>query len=120
MEAMAPPRTLRAVRASRDRQRLRESIWEQMTETLSAPRSPRRRPANRTPYAVHLWIGHLALLEQILEIAPMPWSELRAEEAEGLLLLRAARDRFRQEFRPCSSCGAAIRGKICPRCGNLN
>jgi hypothetical protein len=77
----------------------------------------RRGARTRNAYAFDLWIAHLALLEQALEVAPIPWQELRAEELDGLLLLRAARERFRQEYHPCAECGAAVKGKICPRCG---
>lgn len=81
----------------------------------SRPRPARRRARNA--YAFDLWLAHLALLEQALEVAPMPWQELRAEELDGLLLLRAARERFRREYHPCADCGAPVKGKICPRCG---
>jgi len=59
----------------------------------------------------------LALLEEALAVAPIPWRELRADELDGLLLLRAARERFRREYHPCAECGAPVKGKICPRCG---
>jgi hypothetical protein len=67
-----------------------------------------------------LWIGHLALLERVLEIAPIPWEQLRGEEMEGLLALRAARERFRREYHPCAECGAPVQGKICARCGAVS
>ena len=83
----------------------------------SRPRWAGRRTRARNAYAFDLWIAHLALLEQALEVAPIPWRELRAEELDGLLLLRAARERFRREYHPCAECGAPVKGKICPRCG---
>ena len=112
------PSRQQAVRASRDRAGLQESIWRLLTAPGSAPSHPARR--RRLPYAFDLWIAHLLLLEQALEVAPIPWSELRAEELHGLLLLRAAQERFRREYRPCGQCGAPVKGKICPRCGTVN
>jgi len=50
-------------------------------------------------------------------MAPVGWQELPAAELEGILLLRAARERMRSEYRACAECGAAVKGKICPRCG---
>ncbi|MGH6691653.1 MAG: hypothetical protein ACREF4_13355, partial [Gammaproteobacteria bacterium] len=130
--------------ASRDQEELERAIWRLLTETCgnresgfairesgtagrlpSESRVPNpesrsrraRRRCSRNAYAFDLWIAHLALLEQALEVAPIPWHELRAEELDGLLLLRAARERFRQEYHPCAECGAPVKGKICPRCG---
>ena len=108
--------------ASRGREELEQAIWRHLTESTSVPRAggetaQRRRARERNPYAFDLWIAHLALLEQALEVAPIPWRELRAEELDGLLLLRSARERFRREYHPCGECGAPVKGKICPRCG---
>jgi hypothetical protein len=69
------------------------------------------------PYAFELWIAHLALVEQVMELSPMNWSELPAAELEGMMLLRAARERMRREYRACGECGGPVKGKICPRCG---
>jgi len=104
--------------ASRDRQHLEQAIWRHLTEP-SGPGKPgsARRARSGNAYAFDLWIAHLALVEQVLELAPIPWQELRAEELDGLLLLRAARERFRREYHPCAECGAPVKGKICPRCG---
>ena len=98
--------------ASRDRQQLEQAIWRHMTEPSAG-----RRARTHNAYAFDLWIAHLALLEQALELAPIPWQELRAEELDGLLLLRTARERFRREYHPCADCGAPVKGTICPRCG---
>ena len=123
--------------ASRDREELEQAIWRYMTEAPCGPKAAgettqggrfgpaqrhqsgvlRRRARTRNAYAFDLWLAHLALLEQALEVAPIPWQELRAEELDGLLLLRAARERFRREYYPCAECGAPVKGKICPRCG---
>ena len=103
--------------ASRDRQQLEQAIWRHLTEPPCGPKPSGRRPRARSAYAFDLWIAHLALLEQALELAPIPWQELRAEELDGLLLLRTARERFRREYHPCADCGAPVKGKICPRCG---
>ena len=108
--------------ASRDREELEHAIWRHLTEQAFAPMAAgegahRRRGRSRNAYAFDLWIGHLALVEQALEVAPIPWQELRADELDGLLLLRAARERFRREYHSCVECGAPMRGKICPRCG---
>jgi len=109
--------------ASRDREELEQAIWRRMTDAPGGPGSAGggtaagRRARTRNAYAFDLWLAHLALLEQALEVAPIPWQELRAEELDGLLLLRAARERFRREYHPCAECGAPMKGKICPRCG---
>lgn len=122
--------------ASRDRRELEQAIWRRLTESprgsMSAGEAAEqrrfagqgsrcgpdaRRRRSRNAYAFDLWIAHLALLEQALEVAPIPWQDLRAEELDGLLLLRAARERFRREYHPCAECGAPVKGKICPRCG---
>ena len=106
---------MQAVLASHDTSGLREAIWNYLTE--SRARGARRKAA--LPYAFELWIAHLALVEQVLEAAPVGWRELPAPELEGLLLLRAARERMRREYHACAECGAAVKGKICPRCGAL-
>lgn len=105
---------MQAILASRDTEGLREAIWRYLTE-LPARGARVRRAA--LPYAFELWIAHLALVEQVVEVAPMGWNELPASELEGLLLLRAARERMRREYRACAECGGAVKGKICPRCG---
>jgi hypothetical protein len=126
--------------ASRGRDELEQAIWRHLTgrdsglvtrgsrsadgpsgvqggasDSLSG--AGRRRQGGRNAYAFDLWIAHLALLEQALEVAPIPWRELRADELDGLLLLRAARERFRREYHACAECGAPVKGKICSRCG---
>lgn len=103
--------------ASRDREELEQAIWRYLTAAPPGEAGPRRRRRARNAYAFDLWIGHLALVEQALEVAPIPWRDLRADELDGLLLLRAARERFRREYHSCAECGAAVKGKICPRCG---
>ena len=105
--------------ASRDRGELEQAIWRHLTEAPPGEAAHRRRGRARNAYAFDLWIAHLALIEQALEVAPVPWRDLRAEELEGLLLLRAARERFRREYHPCAECGAPVQGKICPRCGAI-
>ena len=105
---------MQAVWASRDKEALRAAIWSYLTE-LPAPN--RRGRQARLPYAFELWIAHLALVEQVLEMAPVGWQELPAAELEGILLLRSARERMRREYRACAECGGAVKGKICPRCG---
>lgn len=107
---------MKAVWASRDREQLEEAIWGHLTQ----PAPGRKAKAPRTAYAFELWIAHLALLDQVLAVAPIPWEKLRDEELEGLLLLRKARERFQREYRPCAECGAAVKGKICPRCGAVS
>ena len=107
---------MQAVWASRDREGLREAIWSYLTD-LPAQGSRAKHAA--LPYAFELWIAHLALVEQVLEMAPAGWQELPAAELEGILLLRAARQRMRSEYRACAECGAAVKGKICPRCGTV-
>ena len=114
------PSGFQAVRASRDREQLRESIWQHLTGLHTSSGPGRHRTNKRVPYAFELWIAHLLLLEQTLGIAPIPCRELRAEELDGLLLLRAAQERFRREYRPCGQCRTPIKGKICTRCGAVN
>ena len=105
---------MQAMWASQDTAALREAIWSYLTE----PPEPRRRGRERRlSYAFELWIAHLALLEQVVEMAPMTPRELLGAELQGLLLLRDARERMRREYRACPECGAAVKGKICPRCG---
>src|SRR4051812_12864038 len=106
-----------AVWASGDTDGLREAIWEYLTET---PARSHRTKRAALPYAFELWIAHLALLDQVLEMSPVSWQELLAAEMQGLLMLRAARERMRREYHACSECGAAVKGKICPRCGALS
>ena len=121
-----------ALWANRDREQLEQAIWRHLTDqptgfsptgfsptavSTAAFQRTRRRPKARVAYAFDLWIAHLMLLEQMLEIAPIPWEQLRCEEFEGLLLLRTARERFQREYHPCAECGAPVHGKICPRCG---
>lgn len=121
---------MQAIWASQNRETLREAIWSFLTELPAARRERQRREMDpnycggreaqrldAVPYAFELWIGHLALLDQVIEMTAIPWQELRAAELEGLLLLRAARERFRREYRACAECGAPVKGKICPRCG---
>ena len=108
---------MKAVWASRDREQLGEAIWGHLTQPALSRRAPK---TPRTAYAFELWIAHLALLDQVLALAPIPWEKLRAEELEGLLLLREARKRFQREYHSCAECGAAVKGKICPRCGAVS
>ena len=105
---------MQAVWASQDREALRKAIWSHLTEV---PAGARREKRQRLAYAFEMWIAHLALLEQLLEMTPVSAQELQAAELDGLLLLRAAREQFRREYRACGECGAAVKGKICPRCG---
>jgi len=105
---------MQTVIASRDTEGLRKAIWSYLTELPA--RGPRAKGV-ALPYAFELWIAHLALVEQVLEMAPVGWQELPAAELEGILLLRSARERMRREYRACAECGTAVKGKICPRCG---
>jgi len=105
---------MQPILASRDTEGLREAIWSYLTEF---PARGARAKRAALPYAFELWIAHLALVEQVVEVAPVGWGELPASELEGLLLLRAARERMRREYRACAECGGAVKGKICPRCG---
>ena len=107
---------MRAMPVSKDREQLSEAIWNHLT---LANQSRRARPAVMS-YAIELWMAHLVLLEQVLSVAKIPWEKLRAEELDGLLLLREARERFQREYRACGECGAAVKGKICPRCGAVS
>lgn len=109
---------MQACWASRDSAALRAAIWSYLTELPFSGAARRRRPGKAVlPYAFELWIAHLALVERVLELAPVGWRELPAVELEGILLLREARERMRREYRACGECGGAVKGKICPRCG---
>ena len=101
---------------------MRAAIWKWLTrpaEELSVRRAAGGTNGTLIAYAFELWIRHLALLERVLEIAPADWRELQAAELAGLGMLREARQRYAAEYRRCDECGAAVRGKICPRCGAL-
>lgn len=111
-----------ALWAYQDRDELRTAIWNWMTQPASDPapgKARRVRRAQLVCYAFELWIGHLVLIEQMMELTPPGWREMRAAEAEGIQMLRAARQRYAREYRNCGECGAPVRGKICPRCGAL-
>lgn len=107
---------METIRASRDAAALRQAIWQHLTE----PASGRKAKSTRLAYAFELWIAHLAWLEQVLEITPVPWRQLRSEELDGLLLLRQTREQFRREYHPCPHCAAPVKGKICTRCGEVS
>ena len=94
---------------------LRTAIWEWLTEPAS--RQGRNAGKSRIAYAFHLWIAHLVMIEELMEISPVHWNEMLAAEAEGVQMLRTARQRYAREYRSCEECGAAVRGKICTRCG---
>lgn len=104
---------MQAVWASRERKELEEAIWNRLKQGVAG----RRAKGPGTAYAFELWIAHLVLLDRVLSVAAIPWERLRDEELEWLLLLRTARERLQREYRPCAECGAAVKGKICPRCG---
>lgn len=108
---------MRAVWAWQRSEELRSAIWDWLTEPASTLRAAGR--SRKFAYAFHLWIAHLSMLEQVMEISPAQWGELLAAEAEGLQMLRAARERYAREYRKCEECGTAVRGKICPRCGAI-
>ena len=108
--------TSRTAWASRDRAGLEDAIWRHLTEMPAHGSRTKRAPM---AYAFELWIAHLALLDQMIEVLRTGLNELTAAEMEGILLLRGARERMRREYRACAECGAAVKGKICPRCGAL-
>lgn len=113
---------MRAAWAYQDRPELRAAIWKWLTrpaEELSGRRTAGGGKQGRIAYAFDLWIRHLTLLERVLGISQVGWRELHAAEVEGLEMLREARQRYAAEYRRCDECGAAARGKICPRCGAL-
>jgi rubrerythrin len=108
---------MRAVWAWQQPEELRGAIWDWLTEPATTVRAAGR--SRKFAYAFHLWIAHLAMLEQLTEISPARLGELLAAEAEGLQMLKAARQRYAREYRSCEECGTAVRGKICPRCGAI-
>lgn len=113
---------MQAAWANRDHEELRAAIWNWLTRPVEKP-GVRRAMAGKQngaiAYAFELWIRHLTLLERFLDTVPAGWQELLASEMAGLEMLREGRKRFAAEYRQCADCGAAVRGKICPRCGAL-
>lgn len=60
------------------------------------------RPERTVPDGCFEWAHHLVWLEQLLEVSPVP---LMAIEAEGLVMLKRERARFRNDHPPCPRCG---------------
>jgi hypothetical protein len=61
--------------------------------------------SGRVPHGYRKWIEHLARLDQQMQVADL---ELNAAELQGLIALRAAREKYSAEHTACPKCGAAI------------
>jgi hypothetical protein len=80
-----------------------ERILRETPPELQAEARRKLLPSRTVPDGCFVWLGYLVWLEGVLEIAPsLP---LLASEAEGLLILRRARMRFRASHPPCPHCG---------------
>jgi hypothetical protein len=60
-------------------------------------------PPRTVPDGCFVWLSYLIWLDDILEV--VPGLQLLASEAEGLLVLRRARNRFLNTHPPCPHCG---------------
>ena len=61
--------------------------------------------SGRVPHGYRKWIEHLARLDQQTQVAEL---ELNAAEMQGLIALRAAREKYSAEHTGCPKCGAVI------------
>lgn len=93
-----------AIRAEGDLARRRREIREQVAIKSESNRS--LPVAARIPYAVELWISHLATLDAMAELAAAAGITLAFEELRGLAILRRAREKFWSEHEKCPQCGA--------------
>ena len=72
-------------------------------EDLAEARSKLFAPRT-VPDGCFRWLRYLIWLDDVIEVAPgLP---LNADEVDGLLVLRRARDHFQAEHPPCPHCGA--------------
>jgi hypothetical protein len=78
-----------------------------------------KKPSASIPYAFELWIAHLGWLDQVGASIDFTLDDLRPEEADGLALLRHARERFWREHSACPQCQSVnIRAaNFCGGCG---
>jgi hypothetical protein len=80
-----------------------EPILRDTPPELQAEARRKLLPTRTVPDGCFAWLGYLVWLEGVLEIAPsLP---LLASEAEGLLILKRARNHFRASHPPCPHCG---------------
>ena len=61
--------------------------------------------SGRVPHGYRKWIEHLARLDQQMQVADL---ELNAAEMQGLVALRAAREKYSAEHTVCPKCGGVI------------
>lgn len=76
-----------------------------------------RRPAQALPPAYEAWMAYLAEADQLCEVLKL--EQMDEETVRGVLLLRAARERFLLEHEKCPACASLnARGAMfCPACG---
>jgi mono/diheme cytochrome c family protein len=56
------------------------------------------------PYAIELWMAHLAWLDRLAAAVQFTLDDLTAEEARGLAALRQEREKFRSAHASCAQC----------------
>lgn len=78
-------------------QTLRDTAPEYQEEALRKLITPRT-----LPEGFFVWLRYLVWLDRVMEITAV---QLLAVEVEGLLVLRAARNRFQQSHPGCPHCG---------------
>ncbi len=71
------------------------------------------------PYAFERWIAHLAWLDQLSKGIELAAAGLTPGEAQGLALLRQAREKFWSEHTSCFACSSVNlrNAKFCGDCG---
>ena len=61
--------------------------------------------SGRVPHGYSLWIQHLIRIDQQMGVVQL---ELNAAELQGLVVLRAAREKYSAEHTACPQCGTVI------------
>ena len=61
--------------------------------------------SGRVPHGFFLWIQHLIRIDQQMGVVQL---ELNAAELQGLVVLRAAREKYSAEHTACPKCGGVI------------
>lgn len=96
-----------ASRAESDMQRRRAELRRAVA--LNPERLDRLEAGPAIPYAVELWIGHLAFLDLLAGVVALGPADLTAEEARGLAMFRAQREKFWSDHTRCPQCNAVNR-----------
>ena len=87
---------------------------------IDPKRLERRTPEGAAiPYAFELWISHLGWLDQVGEGVGFTLDDLRPEEAQGLAILRRARELFWRQHSACPQCRSVnlSSASFCGGCG---